>query len=589
MCGLPSAIKAASEILGFEVVGKSWDAPRERLRYLEGGKLVYFRSLYETSMGAISKVVSTTLHQLAGIGDVYVIELAYSGREAVGDIIFMMPKNKEILNREAIEIYAGQFGSLLNRLRIEKELARANDNMTNVLKSTLFGVVIIDKNRFIRWANPVTCQMLGLENLEDLIGKSCGKYFCPEDQQECPIMDKGELVDNSERILRRSDGQITPIIKTVSQIEVEGENVFLETFVDNRERKKAEEALAERLELEKVISKISSYFVNELNRLDKSREHPIAVISADMDGLKLINDTVGHAEGDRYLKAGAELLQGSLRSSDILARVGGDEFALLLPGADKTSSEMLVSRIRHQVENYNQSQEGLPLSISIGLAISDSHQYPLKETYRLADSNMYSDKLQQSKNARADIVSSLLSSLFNYSNLAEGNREEVQVLAVRLGQSLDLDEKRIADLELLAQVYDLGKICLPDNTLHESMLKKAEELSEADREAIRRHPEAVYRIANASPELAGIADLILRHHENYDGSGYPLGLKGEEIPLECRILSIAIALSAMINPRPYAETLTNAEALAELKRCSGKQFDPKLVEQFENRSEGRFS
>jgi len=112
------------------------------------------------------------------------------------------------------------------------------------------------------------------------------------------------------------------------------------------------------------------------------------------------------------------------------------------------------------------------------------------------------------------------------------------------------------------------------------MQNNAGNLTDAEREALHRHPESGYRIASSSPELADIAELILKHHENYDGSGYPLGLKNDAIPVECRILSIAVAYSAMTNPRPYAKTLTHEEALAELNRCAGSQFDPQFVETF---------
>ncbi len=322
------------------------------------------------------------------------------------------------------------------------------------------------------------------------------------------------------------------------------------------------------------------YFEKEIRRLDSSREHPIAVISADLDGLKLVNDTIGHSEGDRYLQAGAELLKSALRESDVLARVGGDEFALLLPRTGKAAAELLVNRIRRRLEQYNLEQKSLPLSISLGLAVSESPDYSLEEVFRMADNNMYTEKLEQGKKARAEIVSSLLSSLFERGNLAEGEREQVQQLVIRLGQALKLSEDHLARLALFAQVYDLGKVGLPDSIVHSSMQSNAGELTEAEREALHRHPETGYRIASSSPELADVADFVLKHHENYDGSGYPLGLKEDAIPVECRILSIAVAYSAMTSPRPYAETLSHEEALAELKCCAGSQFDPEVVEAF---------
>jgi len=349
--------------------------------------------------------------------------------------------------------------------------------------------------------------------------------------------------------------------------------------------------ITERVKMEKHLKHLSlhdqltslynrAYFENELARLDRSREHPIAVISVDLDGLKLINDTLGHAEGDRYLQEGAEALKNALRASDILARIGGDEFVLLLPRTTQETAEELINRIRRQVRTQNQEKTGIPLSISIGLAVSEASKHSLEDTYKQADAAMYRDKLIRGKEARSAIIAYLLTMLYGRSDLGEGTAELVQELSLQLGKDLNLSAESMADLQLLSRVYDLGKVNLPEQVTHSNQQKKTGELTEAEREAIRCHPEAGYRIASASPELSGVADLILRHHEHYDGSGYPLGLKGQEIPIECRILAIVTAYSAMISPRACATKMEKGEALAEIKRCASTQFDPKLVEIF---------
>lgn len=318
-----------------------------------------------------------------------------------------------------------------------------------------------------------------------------------------------------------------------------------------------------------------NYFENELERLGSSREYPIAMISADLDGLKLVNDTLGHKEGDRFILACAAVLKGALRGSDVLARVGGDEFALILPRTDEETGNTIIERIRKQIENYNSKRQGLPLSISLGLAVSENAMQPLGEAYAAADRVMYKDKLGRSREARGAIVKALLASVYESDSALAGFSERMQEYCIKMGQKCGLDDNRMADLALLAQVYELGKV-----TVSEEILKKKGKLTEQEWETVRQHAEKGFRIAFASPDLAHIAELILRHHENWDGSGYPLGLAGEEIPLECRILAVANTYNVITGSRPYARTFRRKEALGELDRCSGKQFDPEVVEIF---------
>lgn len=318
-----------------------------------------------------------------------------------------------------------------------------------------------------------------------------------------------------------------------------------------------------------------AYFESELARLEGSRCYPITIISADLDGLKLINDTLGHKEGDRFLVAGAAVLKNALRSSDILARVGGDEFALILPQTDRSAGGEIIDRIHERMQTYNRQKKGMPLSISVGLAVSEGANQSLEETYRTADSLMYKDKLTRSKAARSAIIEALLASLFKREGMQESSSEKVQELCVKMGVQANLDEEQMANLILLAQVYELGKVSIP-----EDVLNKPGKLTEQEWEIVRQHAEKGYRIASASPELAGIADLLLKHHESWDGSGYPLGLQGKEIPVECRILAMANAYCTMISPRPYAELLDEEAVLREIERCAGNQFDPDLCKIF---------
>jgi HD-GYP domain-containing protein (c-di-GMP phosphodiesterase class II) len=159
--------------------------------------------------------------------------------------------------------------------------------------------------------------------------------------------------------------------------------------------------------------------------------------------------------------------------------------------------------------------------------------------------------------------------------ITEGHGKRLTRLCEKVGEGKDLNSAQIDNIKLLAQVHDLGKVGIPDNILF-----KKGKLTEEEWEIMRQHPEKGYRIASSSPDLFGIADLILKHHEKWDGTGYPLGLKGNDIPVECRILAIVDAFDAMTNDRPYSKAKTRKEAIDELLRCSGTQFDPELISIF---------
>ncbi len=318
-----------------------------------------------------------------------------------------------------------------------------------------------------------------------------------------------------------------------------------------------------------------AYFEEEINRYTDSRDYPITVISADLDGLKLVNDTMGHVTGDDLLVACAGVMIESLRSSDIIARIGGDEFAALLPRTDQKDGEEIVSRIKEKIEIYNLSNSELPLNISLGVATAKDRNKNLTELMKEADDLMYRDKLYHSLSSRSQLVQTLLATLAERDFITEGHTQRLAEFCNCIGSIAGLSNKQLSDLNLLAQVHDLGKVGIPDNILF-----KKGPLTEDEWKVMRLHSEKGFRIAISSPDLSRVADLILKHHERFDGSGYPLGLEGEKIPVECRILSIVDAFDAMTNERPYNRVKTAEEALEEIRRYSGFQFDPCLVDIF---------
>ena len=316
------------------------------------------------------------------------------------------------------------------------------------------------------------------------------------------------------------------------------------------------------------------FFEEEMERLDTERQLPISVIMADLNGLKLINDSYGHEKGDEVLIKTAEILKETLREEDIVARQGGDEFAILLPKTNSEQLNIIIKRIRDKIEDIN-SKEDLPLSIALGSATKEKQIEDINEVLKKADNNMYQNKLSESRSSKNKIVKSILNSLSAKSNETTDHAKRMKKLAIRFGSKLKLTYAEINRLSLLASMHDIGK-----TTISKAILTKADKLSEKEWEIMKNHSKQGYKIASASEEFILIAEDILAHHEHWDGSGYPVGLKGKEIPYLARIISIIDSYDVMINERPYSKAISKEEALKEIKRCAGSQFDPKLAEDF---------
>ena len=219
-----------------------------------------------------------------------------------------------------------------------------------------------------------------------------------------------------------------------------------------------------------------------------------------------------------------------------MARIGGDEFAVLLPGSDETTTERVCSELRDAVDRYNAANPERPLSTSIGFAARSDTSKSMSDLFKEADDNMYREKLHRSRSTRSVIVQTLMKAMQARDFITEGHLDRLESLVARVAAAIGLPERNITDLRLLARFHDIGKVGIPDRILMKPGALTPEEIEE-----MRLHCEIGLRIAQSVPDLASISDWILKHHEWWNGQGYPLGLKGEEIPLECRILAIVDA------------------------------------------------
>lgn len=383
-------------------------------------------------------------------------------------------------------------------------------------------------------------------------------------------------IRNVEYDFRHKEGQRISML-VGGRIETDSRGNFLQTHCVNQnitERKLNERRLEYLSTHDALTGLYNRYYFEQIIKTLELAKYP-AIIICDVDGLKLINDTLGHAVGDETLKAAGQILETTLDGAGIAARIGGDEFAIILPEGSREKAQSLVNAIRVDAIHYTLRENSVHLSLSVGYAFGDENTVNVFDLYKEADNQMYREKLHHRQSTRSVLLQTAMRMLGSRDYVADGHVDRLQALVLRLGRAARLPEKALADLRLLAQFHDIGKVGIAETVLFKPGPLTAEEWNE-----IRRHCEIGHRIARSAPELTHIADCILKHHEWWDGRGYPLNLKGTEIPLECRILSIADAYDVMTSDRSYRKACTSGQALREIKRCSGTQFDPELVDKF---------
>lgn len=316
-----------------------------------------------------------------------------------------------------------------------------------------------------------------------------------------------------------------------------------------------------------------AYFEERAKELSNEKYYPLGVIMGDANGLKVINDTLGHLEGDKLLKTIACILKCVCSEKGEVFRIGGDEFVILIPNSSERECEILIKKIQHTCESY--SNEIINISISIGESIKNSNSKDIYIALKEAEDKVYRQKLLNEKSIRSGMLESLKSGLGTKSMETEDHTVRLLKNATIIGERLNLSISEMDELLLVAKLHDIGKI-----GISEEILLKPGELNSEEFEIIKTHAEKGYRIVKASSELENVANGVLYHHERWDGNGYPLGLKGKDIPLLARIVSIVDSYDVMINERSYKKAMSKEDSIKELQRCSGTQFDPNIIDVF---------
>lgn len=318
------------------------------------------------------------------------------------------------------------------------------------------------------------------------------------------------------------------------------------------------------------------FFEAELEQLNNREIKNLTILLLDIDGLKFVNDTLGHLLGDQVIVSASQVIGRCFQALGIVSRIGGDEFGVIVKNQPSDIIESALEKMNSHLKCLNELPDAtFKISLSYGYSYHPCGLVNTNFLFQEADNNMYQNKLLKESSTRNNLVKTLMKALEAKDYITEGHTSRMDTLATLIGQALRLPQNVMDRIQLLTKFHDIGKVGIPD-----SILKKPSALTPDEWKVMKTHCAIGERIANESSELKDISHLILKHQEKWDGTGYPLGLAGEDIPIECRVLSIVDSYDAMTNDRPYRGALSPETAINEIVSCAGSQFDPGMVKIF---------
>lgn len=462
---------------------------------------------------------------------------------------------------------------ITSQKRTEEMLQQKTEELERFFQINLDLLCIADlEGNFIR-VNEAWSEILGYTK-DELEKRKFLEFIHPDDMQS--TLDAMEKLGHNEKVIlfvnryKCKDGSYR-YIEWCSQ--PYGELIYAAAR-DITERMNSQEAILY-LSFHDQLTGVYNrrYYEEALLELDTKKNLPLSLIMGDVNGLKMANDAFGHTVGDRLLKGIAEAIKKECRADDIVARVGGDEFVIILPKAYEKDAESFVNRISAAL--VNQRVDMLELSISFGWATKQFAGENIEEIFKRAEENMYQRKIYESHALKGRIIETVLNTLFHKLPEEKKHAESCSMACQIFGRKLGLDQEDLEELRIAGKLHDIGKI-----TVKDTIFTKSQSLDESEWADIRSHAESGYWILNTVSETTKIAQYTLSHHENWDGTGYPNGLKGEEIPLQSRMLRIVDSYYAMISERPYRKEMSREDAVKELKKYAGSQFDPDIVRVF---------
>ena len=469
---------------------------------------------------------------------------------------------------------------ITDRRKAEIELRQTKEYLEKLISYANAPIVVWDENFIITKFNGAFEILIGRRE-EEVLGEDLGILFPPNNLIDTMRLinniKNGKSIQTTEIDIIHKDGSVRTVIWSLATICDQMGNRSISTIAQGQD-------ITERIAAEKKLRYLSyndqltgaynrRFFEEELKQLDIKENLPITIVMGDINGLKLINDSFGHATGDELLKKAVEIMKKGCREGDMVARLGGDEFVIIMPKTDNKEALDIVDHIKDLVSYEKVSN--VDLSISFGYDTKVIERQAASEILVNAENHMYRHKLYERSSMRSKIIDIILNTLFEKSNRELLHSKRVSELCEAIAIKMNLATDEVNRIIIAGLVHDIGKI-----GTDEKILNKAGSLNEEERNEIEKHPETGWRILSSTNEFSELAQFILEHHEKWNGQGYPNGLKGEEISIVARIITIADSFDAMTRDRSYRRGLSEKDAIMEIKRCSGTQFDPDIAKVF---------
>lgn len=500
------------------------------------------------------------------------------------EIIWVQITANLALDEDGQSVFRVVMQDITKRKETEKQLAIEKEQFETTLMSVGDGVISVDRQGNVKLMNKIAEQLTGWNQLEAK-GKPLETVFNAinrHTRERCEIIDKikleiGERIQSdSETILISLDNNERPIDYNASPIkDSDGDSIgAVLVFEDFTEKKEKQEEI-NYLSFHDYLTGLYNrrYYEEELMRLDTPRNLPLTIIMSDINGLKMINDSFGHDSGDELLKKAAQAIKKGCREDDIVSRIGGDEFVILLPKTDTMEAKKIIKRIKYLL---SEEKVGLvDISISFGYETKRNEEDKIHEIFKKAEDFMYRNKLYEDSKIKGKTITSILGAFFAKNQKEQQHSRNVSELCRLMGEALEMSDFKINELKTVGLLHDIGKIAIDEN-----LLGKVDKLTAEDLIELRSHSEIGYRLLKTVNEMSRMAVEVLHHHERWDGEGYPEGLRGEEISLASRIIAIAECYDAMTSNIGNDSILSCQEAIKELLKNSGSQFDADLVKIF---------